>query len=293
MNRRWTALLAALLAGCVARAKTGAAGDDLGAGGGHASALIRNGGSIADASRPDPHSARRSIPVVISLDVYHLTVPAGAVSNNDDFWKRVDEQRVDVATYDLLLKNGVRVGVGHDADWGWFKGLLGKYPAARSARGRTPPGKEGYVELEMHTHVPWQTIFWLDDHDNGIGRTFEKCDDLLGISFIASTHHPGEAVVKVCPIVRGLRRYFHVTILNNEQTDIELAYPEHLYDLRLETMVPLNDFLIVAPSKQAKLPSSIGSTFLISEGKTEPIEHVLVIVPRVYRTDDPADSKDL
>ena len=286
MTRLWTASLAALLAGCAAhhaesRLKGARASSFM---------LVEGAGSNPAAATPDPNGAVHRMPVVIMLDVYHLTVPFGAISRNDEFWKRVDEDRVDVATHDLLYKNGIRIGLGRDADWPYFKGLLGKYPSSRSARGRTPPGKEGYVELSMRTNVQAQTIIGVDDQSHDWGRSFERCDDLLGISFIASTHRPGEAIVKVCPIVRGLRRYYRVSVLNNDETQYELAQPEHLYDMRCEARIPLNDFLIVGPSKEAKLSASMGNTFLVTEGPTEPIEHVLVIVPRAYRTDDPTTT---
>ena len=283
MTRKWIAMSAVLLAGCATHPPAGT-GEDLRGSSSHSSMFVRGGGSIASAPKSD--GAHRVLPVVIALDVYHLTVPQGAISRNDEFWKRVDEDRVDVGTHDLLFKNGIRIGLGRDADWPYFKGLLGKYPSARSARGRTQLGKEGYIELLMRGNVLDQNIFGIDDQDNIWGRRFEKCDDLLGISFIASPHSPGEAIVKVCPIVRGIRRFFRVTIFN-EENQIDLTQPEHLYDLRLESHIPLNDFLIVAPSKQAQLSTSLGDTFLETDGNAEPIEHVLVIVPRAYRTEDP------
>ena len=280
-------LIAMVLAGCAAHPSPTAIDDGLRTGFGHSSATVSGAGSNAPVKAPDPHGAKRLMPVVIAMDVYHLTVPANAISRNEEFWKRVDEDRIDIGIHDLLLKNGIRIGVGRDADWSYFKGLLGRYPSARSARGRTEAGKEGYVELEMKTGVAEQVIFGLDDHDQDWGRRFEKCDDLLGISFVASTHNPGEATVKVCPIVRGIRRYYRVSVFN-EETQFELTQPEHLYDMRIEARLPLNDFLIVAPSEAAaRNADSMGHTFLMTEGQAEPIEHCLVIVPRAYRTDDP------
>jgi len=198
---------------------------------------------------------------------------------------------VDIATYDLLYRNGVRVGLGRDSEWGYFKGLLAKYPTARQRMGRTQLGKEGYVELPMRSGVPMQHLFWFDDHDELIGRTFEKCEDLWAISFESSAHRPGETIVKLCPLVRGLRRYFFQTLLNNDQTLIQEAQPQQLYDLRLQTAIPLGDFLIVAPSPLAKWPTTIGNTFLVTDGKTEPLEHVFVIIPRVFRTDEPSQTR--
>ena len=278
-------MTAVLLGGCAAHPSANDAGPV--AGDARAAVMLHNTAAVAPIPGFDPNAARHAIPVVISLEVYHLTVPAGAVSRNEEFWKRVDEARIDIATYDLLFKNGIRVGVAPDAQWKYFKGLLAQYPSARQQPGRTEPGKLGYVELEMRKNVSYQNLFWLDDHDGLCGRTDEKCDDLLGLSFEAAAHHPGQAIIKLCPIVRGLRRYYHVTVLGNDEMQIEQKQPTQIFDLRLQTIVPMNDCLIVAPSKQAKWPTCMGSTFLTGEGKTEPIEHVLVIVPHAYRTDEP------
>lgn len=293
MLRAATGLSVALtLLGCNRAVSTPDEG--LKSGRGHGSISLTSGGAIAQPSLADPNAARKTPQVVIILDVYHLMLPAGAVSGSDDFWKRIDEDSIDVATHDLLLKNGIRIGLGHDTDWPYFKGLLGKHPSARQNRLRSEPGKEGYLEVEMRTGIPEQSIFGIDDHGIDWGRRFEKCDDLLGISYIASTHNPGEALVKVCPIVRGLRQTFSVSVLNNEETQIEQNHSEHLYDLRCESSVPVNSFLIVCPSKGAsQLTTSLGATFLTSEGNAEPIEHVLVLVPRAFRTNEAPPAADI
>jgi hypothetical protein len=229
--------------------------------------------------------------IVILLDVYDLTVPAGAVSGNDEFWKRVDEDQVDIGAHDLLLKNGIRFGLGHDRDWPYFKGLLAKHPEARQTRLRSEPGNEGYMEIPLRTGIAEQNIFGIDDHGVDWGRRFEKCDNLMGISFVVSPHSVGEAVVKACPIVRGLRQIYNVSVLNNEQTQIEPRHADHLYDMRLEAAIPMDDFLIIAPSKQAStLSTSIGASFLFSDGQVEPVEHVLIAVPRSFRSDEAPPS---
>src|ERR1041384_915951 len=52
----------------------------------------------------------------VNLSIYHLRVPLGTVSASEDFWKRVDEHALDVSTYDVLYKNGIRVGLASMAD---------------------------------------------------------------------------------------------------------------------------------------------------------------------------------
>src|SRR5579859_514682 len=111
MRRMVTASLTMLLAaGCAPRAQD----EGLRTGSGHSSLSLRSGGSIA--ADPDKDAPRRAPQLVILLDIYDVTVPLGAISGNDEFWKRVDEDQVDVAAHDLLLKNGVRFGIAHDRD---------------------------------------------------------------------------------------------------------------------------------------------------------------------------------
>src|SRR6185312_8736345 len=127
--RLWLATCLALMwvSGCAARVED----EGLKTGGGHSSLSTRAGGSIAPAPAPDPIAPKRVPQIVVLLDVYDLAVPAGAISRNDEFWKRVDEDQVDLGAHDLLLKNGIRFGIGHDADWAYFKGLLAKHPEAK------------------------------------------------------------------------------------------------------------------------------------------------------------------
>jgi len=70
-----------------------------------------------------------------------LQVPYGTVSRNEQFWKRVDEQCVDVGTYDLLFKNGVRVGQAPISEWDYFRQVMEAHPAVTKAN--TLVGVEG------------------------------------------------------------------------------------------------------------------------------------------------------
>jgi len=280
-----TTLTILLAAGCAQHAQE----EGLKTGRGHSSLSIRSGGSIAP--EPDKDAPRRVPQLVILLDVYDLAVPRGAISGNDEFWKRVDEDEVDVVAHETLLKNGVRFGIAHDRDWTYFKGLMGGHPEAICKRMTSQAGREGFLEIPIRAEVPEQILFRIDENGLDWGRRFEKCDDLLGISFVLSPHHVGETMIKACPIVRGLRETFSVSVLNNEQSQIEQKHIEHLYDMHLEAAVPMNDFLVIAPSKQAAtLTTSVGATFLMSDGMTAPVEHVLIAVPRTFRSDEPPPS---
>ena len=215
----------------------------------------------------------------VFLDVYQMTVPAGTVSRNEDFWKRVDEQRVDPATYDLLLKNGVRVGVAPTGDWDYFKGVL-ETENAHTLKGTASAATSGSVMLTMRKGVRSQDIFYLSDRNELYGRTYDRCDNLMGISFRADPRRPGELRVALSPTVRATRTIFQVKY-NGEEREIEQVAPEFLYDLNLRVIIPQDGFLVVAPSPDGEWPTSVGNSFFRKNGDVDQKEQLLVLVPRM------------
>lgn len=225
----------------------------------------------------------------VYLDVYQMTVPAGTVSRNDEFWKRVDEQRVDPATYDLLLKNGVRVGVAPVAEWGYFKDVL-ESENAQTLKGTASAASQGSVLLTMKRNVRSQDVFYLSDQNKLHGRTYDKCDNLLSVSFWADPRRPGELRVSIAPTVRGTRTVLQFKY-NGDEREIQEVVPETLYDLNLRVVLPPDGFLVLAPSEIGNRPTSLGHTFLRKEGDAEQKETVLVMVPRMSEREELPGAK--
>jgi hypothetical protein len=222
--------------------------------------------------------AQAGAPHVQYLDVYELTLPLGSVSRSEEFWKRVDEQGVDIGTYDLLQKNGFRVGVAPAAEWAYFRAILDNYPT-QTKKARITSGDSGTLELLMKKGIDTQDLFYLTDDYRLLGRTYDRCENLLSVTFQAAPRKPGQVRVTMCPLVRCLRGEFQITV-RNEEREYELVRPERLYDLNLCCDVPTNGFLVVAPSLMAKWNASLGNAFLVSGGTAERFEHVLLMVPR-------------
>ena len=214
----------------------------------------------------------------VQLDIYQMTVPAGAVSRSDEFWKRVEENRVDPATYDLLLKNGVRIGVAHTSEWDYFRDILEQNNAS-SLHGTATSGRAGSIQLIMKKNVKWQDIGYLTDRNEVVGRSYDKCDNLIGVGFWPEPRRPNEMRVEITPVVRARRTRLRFRLNNEEQEFVEEA-PEFLYDLNLRAIIPANSFLIIAPSSEVERSTSLGAAFLRSEGDTVPKEQVLVLVPK-------------
>src|SRR5687768_9330278 len=55
---------------------------------------------------PAPKDPQPPIQLATRFEIYEVTMPAGAVSRSEMFWKIVDEEQVDPGTYDVLRRNG-------------------------------------------------------------------------------------------------------------------------------------------------------------------------------------------
>ena len=223
-------------------------------------------------------------PVGMRVDLYQLQVPLGAVSRNEKFWKRVDEHCVDPGTYDLLYKNGIRVGQAPIADWDYFRQVMEQYPAV-AKQSSLVAGEGKAVELSVRKGMPSQDI-WYYNADNVLeGKTFDACENIIALTFQPAPRHAGAMRVALCPTVRNTQKRLQYSANNNE-VEVTYAAPQRMYDLNLKTDVPIENFLIVAPSSDAARRTSIGNGFFITTGTAERLENVLLIIPRSMRVEE-------
>lgn len=234
-------------------------------------------GNTPDSNSPrDPAAAVQS---VICLEIYQLAVPAGTISANDEFWKQVNEQVVDVATYDILYKNGLRVGEASNDQWPFFKDFIEQNPAM--VRHSTMIAREASsTELEMSKDLPEQNLFYFNADNQLQGRSFDRCDNLLAISFQPAPRKPQTIRVALCPVVRSQRRILQYSV-NNDEREIQYVQPERLYDLNLRADIAMDHFLLIAPSPEGRWPTSIGNAFLTRNTPSERQEQLILLIPRL------------
>src|SRR5688500_2562090 len=228
-------------------------------------------GNVAKGHRPD-------VPMRLRLDVYVLSVPYGTVSRNEEFWKRVNEQAVDGGTYDLLIKNGVRVGEAPIAEYERFAQLITDQPAShRVASLVAPEGKE--VDLEIRKEVPTQLIWHYNGMNELIGWSYDRCENYVALSYQPAPRKNGTLRIVLCPVVKEHRKRLEWLAGNKEQ-EVAFTQPRRYYDVNLRADVAVDSFLIVAPSAESTWPGSIGNRFFVQDGAAEQMENVLLFVPK-------------
>ena len=238
------------------------------------------------AARPaaDALDARPGFTQAYVIHVFRLSVPANFVSGNAAFWKPIDETAVDPGTYDLLYKNGVRVGTAPMSEFDAARTLLaGAMDAKGAKRSDVLATRAQQVEVEMKTNLPEQILFYFESAATGtaaVGRTYGECDNVFYLAFQPVPRTPDEVELSITPAVKTHRKQMQFTVRGNEQ-EITYASPESLYPLNLRVDLPLDRFMVVAPSPGAQQETSIGRAFLTQDDPTQRRESVLVIVPQV------------
>ena len=222
-------------------------------------------------------------PASMRVDIFLLQVPHGNISRNEEFWKRIDEHAVDVATYDLLYRNGVRVGQAHTREWDHFRRVMDQYPAAFKST-TLVAAENKPVELPLRRSVQGQDICYFDSFNVLSGQSFDECENLITMTLQPAPRKPGVMRLALCPTVRSMRKRIQFSPMNNEQ-EVLFTAPEKIYDINLRCDVPVDHFLIVAPSSESTWRTSIGSQFFIAEGAAEKLENVLLIVPHAIQID--------
>lgn len=246
---------------------------------------------VAMAQNPQPSAYNPLDPVpsprvLYVMEVYRLTVPMRSFSSNEEFWRRVDEQVVDVATYDVLYKNGIRLGQAPLRELEHFRKFIEETTPTQKL---SVTGVEAErIEIEMKKDLEQQMIFHLDGMNALAGRSYDKCSNLMNLQFEAAPRQRDRVRVGLCPMVRAHRRRLEFAAISypeaeRDKAEREIQYisPEQFYDLNLKVDLPLDCFMIVAPSEHATRPTSVGNAFLMKDGPTERLEQILLIIPRV------------
>jgi hypothetical protein len=233
---------------------------------------------------PPPKDAQPAIPILFQLEVYSLPLPYGTISHNEDFWKRINEQCISVGLYDALYKNGIRVGEAPYSEFAQFKKVIEENPGVGKKYAVAATTSKD-IEMAMK-QCENQTIWYSDASGVGTGRTYDYgATNLFMLSFQPAPRKIGEVRLKLCPVIRENRKRLQINSLN-EETEVSYVSKQSFFDLALSVDIPLEHFLVIAPSPESKWDSSLGEAFLQQDGGSQKLEQVLIVIARPYRLDD-------
>ncbi len=246
----------------------------------------RNPGPTAGQAAPTPAAAPApsasqvstdgpKVSQVIFVSMYEFTVPYGTVSANEKFWKDVDETALDLTKYDLLLRNGVRVGRAPLWAWTPLASVIDKEVTRYTSDRFTTFSGGDSLSVPMAPEMDDELLFTFDRH--GVtGRWFDFCQNRFDFSFQWERHVDDTVRINICPLVVVHRMRWDYFLADTPE-ERKLVQDEYYWDLAIKADLTRNDFLVIAPSPQADDPYRIGNKFLTHDGPTYRTEQVLII----------------
>jgi len=235
---------------------------------------------IVEDAPTHPADAQPARSFLYSIELWEIDLPRFTVSTDEAFWKRINEQALDLPTYDVLFKNGLRVGTIPVGDLGAVQQEIEDRKGTRTVIQGTA-GRQ--MELPMTKDVSAETLFYLNRSNELVGRSYEKCDNFLDFSFEATPRNPDKIRLAFTPMVRSREHKLQYTLTPGKpDREISFTSEEMHYDMGLSTDLPLQYALIIAPSVEAKVTTSIGSRFLLMDTPSEQRERLMVVIPHAY-----------
>ena len=238
---------------------------------------------------PDDCPTDPDASIMVHMEVYDIQVPVGAISGSGAFAALVDQRGVPQVSHDTLARNGIRAGLGNRNQWDEFRRILDNFPATT-----TPTrvmGTTGRAELMIRREIADQTLFFTDSQGELVGRSYDLSENFWALRFSPTMHRPGWTALGLCPVVRASRQRIEYT-RNNREAQITFTQPEALYDVSLNTDVPVDKFLVIWPAADVRRQTTLlGNAFLLSDDYNKQMEHILILTPLVFQFDAKATQK--
>jgi hypothetical protein len=224
----------------------------------------------------------REYTILVRLQLITLELPGGATSHSEELWSYLNEEPVGARVSSTLWRNGIRVGLGREADWPELRQILSQLTAKSLYRWNMnhPPGDPVSIPLKKLQGV--QTIFLLRPDRTLIGYDYPAGDNVLTLVPTIDYDNPAAVHVAGAITIRSaLQRPQYVqTPAGYVLTRKPVRYRLPAMDFGL--LVPAGGFVFVGPSSAAERETSPGAAFLIHEKDGVKFEKVLVILPEVF-----------
>ena len=138
--------------------------------------------------------------------------------------------------------------------------------------------------MDIHDKVPEQTVFYYDRDGQLVGRSWENCRDLLYFSFETTPRNPDRIRLSFTPTVRSLqKRLRYALVPGKSDYEFKEVVDESNYDVTISADLPLDRLLVIAPSSEARVPSTLGGIFLSDASPSQKQDRFILVIPHAYQ----------
>jgi hypothetical protein len=225
----------------------------------------------------EPRPAHRLLFARVRVALIEL--PVGAANETSDLWHNLNEDTLSADRAIVLNRNGLRVGTtsaeNDAALTKVFRDLTGRQPfyGVLSAMSGVP------MTLTLKQDQPPWTVFTVDPDGQTRGADYPAGNYVLAVSCRFNEDDPSKVLLTVVPQIRSRVLKTPMDLLEPNAGILNdwkiLSFEQASFTLTL----PAGDIVVIAPSKEAHRPSSVGHGFLTGAKDGVPFETVLVLIP--------------
>ncbi len=238
----------------------------------------------AQAASDVPSTASPTVALETYVQVWRFRVPDGRISTTEQLWDHLDESIVAPRQSVLLMRNGIRVGVGRVASWPAVRAVLVLHEPEVAASTPVVAG-DGPWSLELADISDGTPLFYFDSQDrlrgarHAAGKLCLRMEHLLDLDNLAMlTLRAVPEIRREDPLVRPRMRLAAEPAGN----------PPELFSALTFTMtVPPEHFIVIGPGPASRMPHLVGSRLFKSAENGADFENVYCIVPKILRRQVP------
>lgn len=234
---------------------------------------------------PLPSEMSRPVREPVVLSVFHVYVPQEQHASAGLIWRHLREDLPGAEAGLRLRRNGIRFGVGHDRSWDAIRAAIEAIEGRRTSETSRVMLRPGFpLALELNPRSHEQTIFCIGPDGTLSGGTWRDGRSVLLVQHAVDVQRPERVHLLVVPTLIQESAEGRWTQDASGAWQLAPAQSQRAFSAA-SFAAPLEpgEFLLIAPSAEARVSGLIGHEFLTRESEGRVFELFLFIRPEVVR----------
>lgn len=234
------------------------------------------------ATEGDP--VKKPVILLVRMRLVAIEVPLGTVSDSEEIWSYLDEEKMGSSRTAGLGYNGLRVGVGKQSSWPDVARILDRLTGRQVENALCVMFNGSPSPWKLRTTMPIQTIFVTNTDRTLSGADYPPGDNILSLTCTLDGDDPSKVMVTGMPQINSSQQHLEIVQDNGIPTWQMVSTTYSFYPAMFRVMIPSKDFIVIGPGSESHRPHSVGNHFMVRQKKGMDFETVLLLIPEVIAT---------
>ena len=236
---------------------------------------------------PDPSPRPSRVRLVVKFDVIRIEVPEGTVSDSRTLWNHLRDDAVAAERQALMVRNGLRLGVGTEGSWPPIKAF---FDAIATTVGSPVVNTSSVtlanpypLEIELSPKPLDQTVFYYRADQTLAGSSWPASRNILRVEHAIDIDDVSRLQLRVVPEIRQQKREMRWVRTPHGLHQVPMYYGLLLNELAVRLTLAKGEFLVIGPSGRIDRANLLGRLFLSRIVDAKRWESLYVVKPTVVR----------